>query len=142
MNLMTKEKEFSTLKHLVEVAITKPDSEVSAKQKKRMKAVLDSGYLEREVEVINKPVEQQIDDYFTAAVAEAVKQGRLPKQAPRMKLLNNKGKQYARRKREQLKKLAMGEVSNVAGDPSKGPQGEGQHQGQQSDGGFLHTPGR
>ncbi len=108
-NLMVKEKQFATLKQIVEVALTKPDSEVPAKQKERMKAALDAGYLDREIEVINTPIEKQIDEYMSKAVAQAVKDGRLPKKAPKMKLINNKGKQYARRKHKQLKELVQPE---------------------------------
>lgn len=142
MNLMVKEKQFSTLKKLVELALTKPDSEVSPKQKKRMQAILDSGYLEKEVEVINTPVEKQIDEYLTVAIAEAVKQGRLPKTAPerRMKLLNNKGQQYARRQRERLTKLAMGDNPNVVSDPENSSQDKASDPSRPDDGSVLSPP--
>lgn len=141
MNLTKMEKQSPTMKKLLEIALTKPDSEVSPKQKRRFKAILDSGYLDREVEVINKPVEQQIDDYMTAEIALAVEEGRLPKQAPMLKLKNNKGKQYARRQQARLKALFNGSDQDVAHGPKDDQANEEEHSARQNDGGLLSQPG-
>jgi hypothetical protein len=115
LNITKKEKQYSTLKQVAEHALTKPDSEVSPKEKRKLQSLLDSGYLEREVEVINTPVEQQISDYVEKEIDRAVKEGRLPKKAPQLKLNSkvNKGKQYAKRKAAQLKALFGGGVEGT-----------------------------
>ena len=142
MGLMKKEKQSPTLKVLVERALGKPDSEVSPEQKRRFRAVIDSGFLDREVEVIDYDVEKQIDAYFSAEIEKAVKLGRLPKDPERLELLNNKGHQYARRQRERIKRLADGEDPNVANGPQGGAQGQAEPPSRPSDGGVLLEPGR
>lgn len=106
-DLTIKEKQFSTLKEVCERGLKEPDDVVSPREKRRLKAMLDSGYLEKEVDVINKPVEKQIEEYLEKEIKKAVDQGRLPKKAPEMKLKSqiNKGKQYVRKQRERLTAL-------------------------------------
>lgn len=116
LGLVKKEKQFSTLKEVVEKALLEPDDVVTPEQKERYRNVLDSGYLEREIDVIDKTVEQQIDDLMTYEIKKAVDEGRLPKKAPALKLKNNKGKQYARRQAARLKSLINAERGTVTGD--------------------------
>lgn len=116
--LMKKEKQFSSLKQVLEHALTQPDSDFSPDKKKRARDLLDSGYLEREIDVVDTTVEDQIGQYLEGKIAEAVKLGRLPKKAPKLKLLNNKGKQYARRNANRIKEL-VGNEGNAEGEISK-----------------------
>lgn len=90
-------------KKVFEAALLEPDAVVDPKKKFRIKAMLDAGLLDKEVEVIDTEVEKQIDEFISKEVALAVKLGRLPKKAPTLKLINNKGKNYAKRKNRQLK---------------------------------------
>jgi len=116
MNLTKTELQSPTIKHVFELALTKPDSEVSPRQKRNIKAMLDSGKLDKEVEVLDHEVEKQIDEYFKREIDEAVKLGRLPAQAPVLETLNKKGNQYARRQERRLRREFTGEVSDVEGD--------------------------
>jgi hypothetical protein len=117
-NLTVKEKQFSTLKEVCERGLKEPDDKVTPREKRRLQAMLDSGYLEKEVDVINKPVEKQIDEYMTRELARAVKEGRLPKKAPQLKLKSkiNKGKQYARRQHARLAALFNKPIDEVASE--------------------------
>jgi len=114
LNITKKEKQFSTLKQVAEHALTLPtgdgEGQIPAKEKRRMKSLLESGYLEVEIEVINKPVEEQIAAYFDNEIKRAIKDGRLPKKAPiiRHKSLINKGKQYVKKRNARLKALFGG----------------------------------
>lgn len=121
-NLTVKEKQFSTLKEICERGLKEPDDVVSPRQKRRFQAMLDSGYLEKEVEVINRPVEQQVDEYMTKEIEKAVKDGRLPARAPEMQLKSqvNKGKQYARRNQQRLASLFNKPAEAVAADEEGG----------------------
>jgi bifunctional DNA-binding transcriptional regulator/antitoxin component of YhaV-PrlF toxin-antitoxin module len=117
-NLTIKEKQFSTLKEVCEKGLLEPDDVVPPRQKRKLQAMLDSGYLEKEVEVINKPVEAQIDEYITKEIDRAVADGRLPRKVDEMEFKSkvNKGKQYARRQQKRLAALhnkPMDEVASV-----------------------------
>jgi hypothetical protein len=122
LNITKKEKQFHTLKQVVEHALTLPDDQIPAKEKRKFRSLLDSGYLEKEVEVTDTTVEQQISEYLDKEIQKAQKQGKLPKKAPiiRHKSLINKGKQYARRKNARLKSLfSAGNGKADSGDEHK-----------------------
>lgn len=122
-NLTIKEKQFSTLKEVVERGLKEPDDVVTPREKRRLQAMLDSGYLEREVDVINRPVEMQIEDFITKEIDRAVRDGRLPPKMDSLKLKSkvNKGKQYARRQQARLASL-FGKPSNEVSGPKEGDQ--------------------
>lgn len=121
LNITKKEKQFSTLKEVAEHALSLPTGEgegqISAKEKRKLKSLLASGYLEVEVEVINGPVEEQIAAYFDKEIQRAIKEGRLPKKAPtiRHKSLINKGKKYVKKRNARLKALFGGADENPVG---------------------------
>jgi hypothetical protein len=140
-NLMKEEVESPTLKKVFELALTKPDSEVPAKKKKHIRALLDSGRLDRKVMVLDPEVEKKIDEFISKEIALAVKLGRLPKEAPVLESLQAKGTQYARRQERRLRTEFLGEVSDV----DDGPEGEAkdapEHTARPVDDGLLRTPG-
>lgn len=140
-NLMKEEVESPTLKKVFELALTKPDSEVPAKKKKHIRALLDSGRLDRKVMVLDPEVEKQIDEFFSKEIALAVKLGRLPKEAPVLESLQAKGTQYARRQERRLRSEFLGEDSNVDDGPEGKAQDESQHPARPVDDGLLRTPG-
>lgn len=112
--LTKKEKVSPAVKKVFEKALEKPDSEVSPRKKRAIRAVLASGKLDREVEVLDKVVEQEIDDFIGKEIEKAVKLGRLPKEAPKLKSLQNKGVQYARKQERRLRAEFGVDDSNVA----------------------------
>lgn len=111
-NLTKTELQSPTTKKLFELALTKPDDEVTPRQKRNIQAMLDSGKLDREVEVLDHEVEKLIDAYLGEEIAKAVKLGRLPAEAP-MDHLKNKGNQYVRRQEKRLRTIFTGEDSDV-----------------------------
>lgn len=127
MNLTKTEMISPTVKAVFELALTKPDSEVSPRQKRALRAMLDSGKLDREVEVIDKAVEQAIDDFYTEEIAKAVKLGRLPKEAPKLETLKNKGNQYARRQEKRLRAEFGVEADDVADEEKDDQNHKSQH---------------
>lgn len=114
MSLTKKEIQAPTIKKVFELALTKPDNEVSPRQKRNIQAMLDSGRLDREVEVLDYAVEKEIDAYITAEIDKAVKLGRLPAEAPQLKTLKKKGIQYAKRQERRLRREFLGETDDVA----------------------------
>lgn len=114
MNLTKKEIQAPTIKKVFQLALTKPDEEVTPRQKRNIRAMLDSGRLDREVEVLDHEVEKEIDAYFQAEIAKAVQLGRLPKEAPQLNRLKNKGVQYAKRQERRLRREFLGETNDVA----------------------------
>lgn len=141
LNITKKEKQFHTLKQVIEHALTLPDEEVPAKEKRKFRSLLDSGYLEKEVEVTDTTVEQQISEYLEKEIEKAQKDGRLPKKAPiiRHKSLINKGKQYARRRNKRLKDLFNGgDQQSVEGN---GKQIEAERDARNDNGEVLPTSG-
>lgn len=117
MNLTKKEIQAPTIKKVFELALTKPDDEVSPRQKRNIQAMLDSGRLDREVEVLNYEVEKEIDAYIAAEIDKAVKLGRLPAVAPQLETLKKKGIQYAKRQERRLRREFLGEDSDVEEAP-------------------------
>lgn len=117
LNLTKKVTQAPTIKKVFEIALTKPDSEVSPRQKRNIQAMLDSGRLDREVEVLDYAVEKEIDAYISAEIDKAVKLGRLPKVAPQLETLKKKGIQYAKRQERRLRREFLGEDSDVDVSP-------------------------
>lgn len=103
MSLTKKVPQAAAVKKVFELALEKPDEEVAPRQKRAIRAMLDSGKLDRKVEVIDKAVETAIDEFITEEIAKAVKLGRLPKEAPKLDTLTKKGNQYARRQEKRLR---------------------------------------
>lgn len=114
-----------TIKKVFELALTDPKT--TDRQRRNIQAMLDSGKLDREVEVLDHEVEKQIDEYFAEEIAKAVKLGRLPKEAPKLEALKDKGNQYARRQEKRLRTLFVGEASDVDGDPQEDQGNEAEH---------------
>lgn len=123
-DLIIKEKQFGTVQEVLRRALDEPDSVVSREKKQKFKDLLASGYLNKEVDAINRPVEEQIEAIYDAAIKKAVEDGKLPKVAPRMNLLNNKGKKYARKQRERLEKLFTEQNTEVASGTADDQQNE------------------
>lgn len=141
MSLTKKEIQAPTIKKVIEEALRRPDTAVSPRQKRRLQAVLDSGTLDREVEVLDHSVEAQIDAFIQAEVDLAVKLGRLPKEAPQLEALKKKGKKYAKKQEQRLRREFEGKNNDVADDSENNPEDESQHQARSSDGGLLLEPG-
>lgn len=133
LNLTKKEIQAPTMKKVFEIALTKPDTEVSPRQKRNIKAMLDSGRFDREVEVLDHEVEKQIDAYYQAEIDKAVKLGRLPKHAPTLKSLTKKGVQYAKRQERRLRREFLGEGSDVDSATQDDQNDEAQHPSRQAD---------
>ncbi len=120
MNLTKKEIQAPTIKKVFELALTKPDDEVSPRQKRNIQAMLDSGRLEREVEVLDYEVEKEIDAYIAKEIDKAVKLGRLPKVAPQLETLKKKGIQYAKRQERRLRREFLGDDSAMEDETPDG----------------------
>lgn len=116
-NLTKTELQSPTIKKVFEKVLVHPDT--TERQRRNVQAMLDSGKLDREVEVLDHEVEKQIDVYFEVEIAKAVKLGRLPKEAEKLDTLKDKGNQYARRQEKRLRTLFTGEAGNVDGDPQE-----------------------
>lgn len=127
-NLTKTELQAPTIKKVFEKALEDPNT--TPRQRRNIQAMLDSGKLDRTVEVLDHEVEKQIDAYYAEEIAKAVKLGRLPKEAP-MDHLKNKGKQYARRQEKRLRTLFTGEASDVVDNSPEDQNHEEQHQKQQ-----------
>jgi tRNA A37 N6-isopentenylltransferase MiaA len=140
MNLTKKEIQAPTIKKVFELALTKPDDEVSPRQKRNIQAMLDSGRLDREVEVLDYAVEKEIDAYITAEIDKAVKLGRLPAQAPQLKRLKNKGIQYAKRQERRLRREFLGETSDVEDEAPDGKENASVNPSRQDNHPTVPTP--
>lgn len=127
-------------KKVIETALADPD--LDPKKRRRFQALMDAGYLDQMVEVIDPEYEKKIDEFMTTEIAQAVKLGRLPKEAPKLETLKNKGNQYARRQHARLKELFTGKDSDVVHDPEDDSKDEGEHPPRQDDGGVLHGSSR
>lgn len=123
-NLTKTELQSPTIKKLFEKALVDPAT--TDRQRRNIQAMLDSGKLDREVEVLDHEVEKQIDAYYEEEIAKAVKLGRLPKEAP-MDHLKNKGKQYVRRQEKRLRTLFTGKADDVDGTTPQDQADEEQH---------------
>jgi len=140
MNLTKKEIQAPTIKKVYELALTKPDDEVTPRQKRNIQAMLDSGRLDREVEVLDEEVEKEIDAYMEAEIAKAVKLGRLPKEAPMLNSLKKKGNQYAKRQERRLRREFLGETDDVATATEDDQNNEAQHPAREADHEVLPAP--
>jgi hypothetical protein len=138
MQLMKTETQSPTLKKVIELALTKPDSEIPAQKKKYLQALLDTGRLDRTVDVLDFDIEKQIDEFISEEIALAVKLGRLPKVAPN-ELLTKKGTQYARRTEARLRREFLGEGNDVDNVAKGDTQGKAEHPSRSSDDGFLRA---
>lgn len=140
MKLTKKETQAPTIKKVFELALTKPDEEVSPRQKRNIQAMLDSGRLDREVEVLDHEVEKLIDEYIAKEIDKAVKLGRLPKQAPKLKTLQSKGIQYAKRQEKRLRREFLGEGGDVATATPDDQEDQAKHPSRSSDDEALPVP--
>lgn len=137
-NLTKKELANPAAKKVIETALADPD--LPPKKRRRYQALLDAGYLDQMVEVIDPVIEKQIDEFITKEIDLAVKLGRLPKEAPQLEALSKKGKQYARRQHARLKALFTGKDPDVDVSSGSEEEDESEHTPRQDDGGVLHEP--
>lgn len=140
MRLTKTENQSPTMKKIFEIALTKPDDEVTPRQKRNIKAMLESGRLDKEVEVLDTEVEKQIDAYIAEEIEKAVKLGRLPATAPMMKNFKNKGIQYAKRQERRLRREFMVEGGDVDVTEEDDQNNEAQHPARSSHDEALPTP--
>lgn len=119
--LIKPEKQFATVAKVLQQGLLEPDEKVPPKEKQRFQEILDSGYLDKIVDVVDPTVEDAIDKWMGFEIEKAVKDGRLPKRADAddLTLIHNKGKQYARRNAARLRKLFTGEDPT---NPDSAPQ--------------------
>ena len=70
------------------------DPEVSKEDKERFMSIIDSGMLQKVVDVVDPKVEKKIDEYMEKEIEKAIKLGRLPKEdkayIKKVKKLNKK----------------------------------------------------
>lgn len=105
-NLTTMEIESPTLLELVKRG--KDDPQVPEEKRERYKAIFESGYFDKKVEVINESVEKQISDYVDFAIEKAIKDGRLPPRTawPKLKLKSKKNvRERNKKEREEGKSV-------------------------------------
>ena len=127
-----------TIKKVFEKALVDPAT--TERQRRNIQAMLDSGKLDKTVEVLDHEVEKLIDAYLAEEISKAVKLGRLPAEAPKMEGLKDKGLQYARRNEKRLRTLFTGKSEDVD-DSTKEDQGDtGSDSQQQADHGALPEP--
>lgn len=139
--LMKEELAFPAARKTMEEALRRPDSEVSPKRKRRIQAMFDAGILDKKVQVVDHEVENEIDAFITKEIELAVRLGRLPKEAPQLESLANKGIQYARRQRARLEEVFTGTDNDMGGVATRDPQNEEEHSPRQDDGGVLQQGG-
>lgn len=120
-NLIKKEKLSPTLREVIDRAMGDPNAELTVEQRARFQALIDGGYLDREVEVVNPEAESALDAYYAAEVAYAVKVGRLPKEAPIPDFILKKGKKHAKRQAARLEELFSSEESAGPDAPGNAP---------------------
>ena len=137
MSLTKMEDQSPTVRKLFQKALEKPDSEVSQRQKRALKAMLESGKLDRTVEVIDKEVETLIDEFITEEIAKAVKLGRLPAEAPKLNTLSKKGNQYARRQEKRLRTEFGVESEDVESEAEDDQNNGGEHKARPSNRSFI-----
>lgn len=99
--LMRKEYASPTIREIAMRAVKDP--KVSKRDKERYQAMIDSGYLDKMVEVIDHKIEKQISDYLETEIEKAKKLGRLPKVAPKLKLKDalRKSKKHVKKQNTQ-----------------------------------------
>lgn len=125
--LMRKEIQAPTMIKVLQKALEQPDTEVSPRKKRAIRALLNSGNLDREVEVIDTEIEKVIDAFVSAEIDKAVKLGRLPKKAPMLESLQAKGTRYARRQEKRLRREFGVEALDVDDAPQDDPDDEAEH---------------
>lgn len=113
-SMMKKEIIAPTIKQLIEQAIKSGSPEITPEKLQRFQNLLDSGILDREVEVINNDTEKLISQYYDAEIALAVKMGRLPAKAELPAFIRKKGLKYARKQEKRLKELFSSEEDSKA----------------------------
>ena len=126
--LMRKEIQAPTMIKVLRDALNLPDTEVSPRKKRAIQALLNSGKLDREVEVIDSEVEKVIDAFVSEEIDKAVKLGRLPKKAPMLESLQAKGTRYARRQEKRLRREFGVEGGDVDDEAQDDQDDEAQHQ--------------
>ena len=140
MKLTKTEMVSPSVKKVFEKALEKPDSEVSPRKKRAIQAMLDSGKLDREVEVLDKAVEEAIDAFFQEEIDKAVKLGRLPKEAPKLESLTKKGTQYAKRQERRLRAEFGAEDGDVADAAEDDQNNKAEHPPRSSDTPLVPVP--
>lgn len=75
--LVRKEPVAPTMKKGFEMAVKDP--KVSAELKRKAQIILDSGYLDKEIEVVDRRYENLIDKFIDKEIEAAVRRGELPK---------------------------------------------------------------
>jgi hypothetical protein len=88
--LVKKVPQAPTIKKAYERAITDPN--VSDEIKRKAQMILDSGYLDKEIEVVDKKWETHINKFIDTEIAASVRRGELPKS----KKYRNAGKKIKR----------------------------------------------
>jgi hypothetical protein len=88
--LVKKVPQAPTIKMAYERALKDPD--VSDEIKRKAQMILDGGYLDKEIEVIDKKWETHINKFIDAEIEASVKRGELPKS----KKYRNAGKKIKR----------------------------------------------
>lgn len=140
MNLTKTEIQSPTMKKIFELALTKPDTEVTERQKRNIRAMLASGRLDVQVEVLDTEVERQIDEYMSEEIEKAVKLGRLPATAPMLKSYKRKGNQYAKRTERRLRREFMVEGDDVAATEEDDQNNKAEHPARPSHDEVVPTP--
>lgn len=138
MRLTKTELEAPTIKKVFEKALVDPNT--TERQRRNIQAMLDSGRLDRTVEVLDHEVEKLIDAYLAEEIAKAVKLGRLPAEAPKLEGLKDKGHQYARRQEKRLRTLFTGKGEDVDDSTQEDQDHPGSDSQQQADHGALPEP--
>lgn len=131
-NLMSKEKIAPTIKEIIGKALG-PDIEITEEQRARYQNLIDSGVLDREVEVLNPDTESAISAYYDAEIALAVKLGRLPKEAPMPGFIKKKGIKYARKQRNRLEQLFSADEDSEGSESSDDKEDAGTDSARNSD---------
>lgn len=137
-NLTKTELQSPTIKKVFEKALVDPAT--TERQRRNIQAMLDSGKLDKTVEVLDHEVEKLIDEYLSEEIAKAVKLGRLPAEAPKLEGLKDKGHQYARRQEKRLRTLFTGKSEDVDDGTEEGEADGRSDQSQQADHGALPEP--
>lgn len=104
-SLLKKQTIAPTAKKLIEEAIALPDDQITPEKRAHFQNLVDSGMLDREIEVVDPDGEKAISAYYDAEIALAIKLGRLPKIAEMPAFIKKKGLKYARKQQARVKEL-------------------------------------